>query len=309
MKSYVVKSCVGLAFAIAILPQFANGYGYGNGKIHGYASTENKNYNGSGNYGYANGYYDNGDGSRDGYGYINGQGSYVKQYDYGSGSAGPYATTATPVPLPERPMPPYQGAGFYVGLEGGYGYTHWADSFNDLIAIAPDATTTDEGLTARLLLGYDFNRYFGLESGVIMLPEASIDGDTPTGVNVSGNITNFAVDLFAKFMLPLNNIFGLYAKLGGNYFVSNGSDSVVFPGETVTDQSAIHHIGPAFGLGAYFHIVPNLTGDIGWLHYTGNSSIFNNSNDNNDQDFQPNPDAFLIGLTYKFSPKYFVSYN
>lgn len=306
MKSYLVKSCVGLALAAVMLPQYANG----NGKIHGYASTEDNN---TANTVYTNNSYnDLGnsylDYARDGYGYINGKGSYVKQYDYGSGNAPPYSTTATPVPLPERPKV-YTGSGFYVGLEGGYGYTHWADSFDDLIAIAPNATTTDEGLTARLLLGYDFNRYFGLESGVIMLPEASIDGDTPTNVSVSGNITNYAVDLFAKFMLPFNNIFGLYAKLGANYFVSNGSDSVVFPGVTVTDQSSIHHFGPAFGAGAYFHIVPNLTGNIGWLHYTGNSSIFNNSNDDNDQDFQPNPDAFMIGLTYKFSPKYFVSYN
>lgn len=207
------------------------------------------------------------------------------------------------------------GAGFVIGIQGGYGDTHWDNVFpsqgntftttlggNTLVATSSNSVD-DDGFAGRVYAGYDFNHYFGLEAGYIYLPQAKTNGSTVVTANgvvvasssFSTTIDNYAVDLLAKLMVPVVNGFGLYAKAGGAYFHSSGDFSTPeFGGSDSTS-----HIGPAFGVGASYEIIPNLALDLSWMRYSGDGEVIT-SNGGVNSDYQPNPDVVLLGLSYKF---------
>lgn len=208
---------------------------------------------------------------------------------------------------PVAPPPSPTGAGFVIGLQGGYADTHWdnvlnvfnnTDIFDTFGFQATSVDIDDQGFAARGFLGYDFNRYFGLEAGYTYLPKAKVNVGFLNGASASNSVKNYTVDLLAKLMIPVVDGFGLYAKAGAAYFKSSWSNPVVDDtGTTVVDD--VSHVGPAFGVGATYEIVPNLNADLSWMRYSGDDEIFNNSGNVN-TGYQPNPDVFLLGLSYKF---------
>ena len=56
-------------------------------------------------------------------------------------------------------------AGWIVGGQLGWANTHQAD-----VPVLGSVPGSDTGLAARAYVGYDFNRYFGAESGYTFLP-------------------------------------------------------------------------------------------------------------------------------------------
>lgn len=175
------------------------------------------------------------------------------------------------------------GAGFLVGVQGGYADTHW----DNIGSYGVD--TKDTGFAARGFLGYDFNRYFGLETGYTHLPKTNLEFQ---GHDIS-DIKSYAIDLLAKLSLPVSNVFSVYAKAGGSYLHSKNEISG-FSGS---------HIGPAFGVGAAYEVVPNLAIDLSWMRFSGNSKAGAFNQDGNfvsSDSYQPNPDVVLLGVSYKF---------
>jgi len=128
-------------------------------------------------------------------------------------------------------------AGFVIGAQGGYANTNW-DNVN------PPAK--DTGFAARVFAGYDMNQFLGLETGYTFLPKTTGEGYS---------IRNYAVDLLAKLSVPVSNVFNIYAKAGAAYF--NSRISVDSWG---TQNNS--HIGPAFGVGAAYEVIPNLAIDL-----------------------------------------------
>ena len=162
-------------------------------------------------------------------------------------------------------------AGFIVGLQGGYANTNWDN-------LEPAAK--DTGFAARVFAGYDMNQFLGLETGYTFLPRTT--GTAPLLGNYS--VRNYAVDLLAKLSVPVSNVFNIYAKAGAAYFNSRVSiDSV-----GTQNQS---HIGPAFGVGAAYEVIPNLAIDLSWMRFSGDNALTHN--------YQPNPDMVLLGVSYK----------
>jgi opacity protein-like surface antigen len=187
-------------------------------------------------------------------------------------------------PVPVATASPYadssfNAAGFVIGLEGGYADTHW-----DNLAVT-HLSISDSGFAGRAFLGYDFNQYFGVESGFIFLPDAKFSVDN---IDADAKIRNYAIDLLAKVSVPVTSGFKLYAKAGAGYFNSKLSSSL--PGEEGQTNS---HVGPAFGVGAGYEVVPNLTINLSWMRYSGHGKVFSDN-------YQPNPDVVLLGLSYKF---------
>jgi opacity protein-like surface antigen len=186
-------------------------------------------------------------------------------------------------PVPVATQSPYASsadAGFVVGLEGGYADTHWNnfDAVINLLEPKINLKTKSNGFAGRAFLGYDFNQYFAAETGYVYLPKTTSDQAD------GSEIKNYAFDLLGKISVPVTTGLKLYAKAGLGYFSSTFTG--LGPDETN------RHVGPAFGVGAGYEVVPNLTVNLSWMRYSGNGKIQDN--------YQPNPDVVLLGLSYKF---------
>ena len=175
-------------------------------------------------------------------------------------------------------------AGFIVGIQGGYAETHWSDAplfsiLNSSISDDSIFNIKDKGFTTRGFIGYDFNQYFGLETGYTYLPSTKVNF-----FDQSYKIKNYGIDVLGKLSVPVTNVFKVYAKAGGVYLHSKTDIADL-------DNTSTSHIGPAFGVGAAYEIIPNLSIDASWMRFSGNTDINN---------YQPSPDVFLLGASYKF---------
>lgn len=190
-----------------------------------------------------------------------------------------YSYTQAPIPV-ATPAPYYPiDAGFIIGIGGGYADTHWDNiqNWNNI-----PSSISGAGFTAQAFLGYDFNRFFGLEAGYVYLPKATD--------NFGLQATNYVVDLLAKLSVPVCGGFSIHAKAGGGYLHS--SVDTDFGGILGSDNSR-SHIGPAFGVGASYEFIPNLAIGVDWMRYSGEGKIANSN-------YQPSPDAVFLNLSYKF---------
>lgn len=171
--------------------------------------------------------------------------------------------------------------GPYIGIEGGYGMTHyknWSENYS---------VGKDNGIVGRAFLGYDINKYFAAEFGYSYF----FNKAKKESKSNSNNYTEYktqAFDLFGKGKLPVTDEFGLYAKLGVGYLMTNAKDN-----GTWTGTKSPKNFNVAYGAGADYYITSNVIANVEWLRYNGNS-IMNSDN------YQPNTDAFMIGLRYRF---------
>ncbi len=183
-----------------------------------------------------------------------------------------------------------ENAGFVVGIQGGYADLHWDDRFSN-----PANNTSgvkDTGFAARGFVGFDFNKYLGVETGYTYLPNTTFNGIP----SENAEIKSYAIDLLAKLSVPVTNVFSVYAKAGGSYLSSKVDASI--PG-VFTGSETNTHIGPAFGVGAAYEVVPNLAIDLSWMRFSGDSRI-----NHTPATYQSSPDVVLLGLSYKFPVHY-----
>ena len=196
--------------------------------------------------------------------------------------------------LPEEmPMAPAavssSDTGFYLGLSGGYGMTNWKNFEGiKILGVQQISISRDNGAVGRAFLGYDLSRYFAIEFGYSYFfnkPKIAFDN----GAGAFGNAAAFvkstqAFDLMGKIKAPVVDNFDLYAKLGGNYLISNGNG-----------YSGVKSFNVAFGAGADYYITPNIIANVEWLRFNGKAKLSEDGNT-----YQPNTDAFMVGLRYKF---------
>lgn len=188
-----------------------------------------------------------------------------------------YSYTEAPVPLATPSPYADTDAGVVIGIGGGYANTHW-----DNINIPGITSIKDTGFAGQVFLGYDFNKFFGLQAGYVYLPKAT--------ANFGGSAKNYVVDLLAKLSLPVTGGFSIYALAGGSYFNSSTDSS---PFSAFYGDTSRSHVGPAFGVGASYEFIPNLAIGVDWMRYSGQGKI-------NDSSYQPSPDAVFLNLSYKF---------
>lgn len=129
--------------------------------------------------------------------------------------------------------------GVYFGAGAGYSYAqyHNLSSMSTVKAGSP---------AGRAFLGYNFNRYVGLEAGYNYLGTSTITTKIPNYGTFKDKITMQSADLVAKGYLPINDSgFNLYALGGGA--VVHGTE----PG-----AKAVTKVDPKAGLGVSYDI-PN----------------------------------------------------
>ncbi|SRR5579883_96101 len=189
--------------------------------------------------------------------------------------------------------------GAYVGGILGYGNVHEGNtSSTDVTEIEPGLTGTsnfssnDRGIAGQIFGGYQFTQNFAAELGVTKFSNATqkVTGSV-AGValpTIKGTVKTSAVDLVAKGMLPLQNGFGLYGKLGVAYLMASADVKAEGLGSASASQ---HNLYPTFGVGASYDINQNLVADVSWnrIQKVGSS----NSN-------LPSTDLFGAGLSYHF---------
>ncbi|HVV68138.1 MAG TPA: outer membrane beta-barrel protein [Gammaproteobacteria bacterium] len=201
-------------------------------------------------------------------------GALAGQYD--SSNSGYYSPAPIPVAVPSPYE--YKDSGFIIGLQAGYADTHW-DNIDNLVP-----NLDGDGFAARGYLGYAFNKYFAVESGYTYLPKATGDD----GVS----ITNYAIDLLGKISWAVTPGLSIYAKAGGSYLHSNIDTNI-----KNAPNGSNGHIGPAYGVGASYEIIPNLAIGLDWERFSGNGKV-------GDSSYQPQQDAVFLGLSYKFPTNY-----
>lgn len=198
---------------------------------------------------------------------------------------------------PELPPAPVY-SGFVVGVEGGFVNTNWDNIDQNAFRTSDIVVNRDYGAGVRPWLGYDFNRYFGLEFGWTYLNEAKFDRWNSVGfTNIPlTNIDNWAWDLSVRLTAPILGDAGLFARTGISYLVSDHSikwrQNLLQP---ITTAPVFHE--PAFcdvtfGFGAYYDFTPHFRAEVSWTRFGGNTQTTDN--------YQPSPDFYSVGLSYRF---------
>jgi len=185
------------------------------------------------------------------------------------------AALAGGLPEDAAPMPTASSSdtGFYVGAEGGYGITNWKNL--DISHVV----NRDNGFVGRAFLGYDLNRYWAVEGGYTYFFNKA---EVTTGA-VTSKAKTQNIDVVLKGKLPIVDNFDAYAKVGGNYLMTNRD----------AGQDNIKHFNLTYGAGFDYAITSNVIANIEWLRFNGKAKV-------GDAKYQPNTDAFMVGLRYKF---------
>lgn len=180
----------------------------------------------------------------------------------------------------------------YIGLSGGQSITQ-ADggdisSALSSAGLAPTGSTLDDTDTGwKLYLGYQFNPNFAVEGGYVDLGKFNFSSTTAGG-SLSGELkTKNGAFIDAVGIIPLQNNFSIFGKLGLYSIKSelNGSG----PGGSV---SASHTTGDiTYGIGAGYDFTRNLAARLEWER-------FNKVGDN--PTAEADLDLVSIGILYKF---------
>jgi OOP family OmpA-OmpF porin len=164
--------------------------------------------------------------------------------------------------------------GLYLGGSvGGTKYRHACDGL-------PGGVSCDEtDVGWRGFVGYQFNHWIGLEFGYADLGKA--EASTP---GVVASVKARSADLVAVASFPINELFGVYGKLGG----ARTRVTATAPGFSAKDTSTNF----TFGAGARLNFARNWGARLEWQRYhdvgdettTGKGKI----------------DYFSLGLLYGF---------
>lgn len=207
--------------------------------------------------------------------------------------------------------------GFYISAQGGYNLAGYNDSSHNDDYSGPGTvgTTTakytyDSSHTRaeaiRIALGYDFNRYIGLELGGSRYATSTLNTtivSKTTDVTLQSSEMNLkpsVLDLLFKGTLPIGKTF-LYAK-GGLAAVYAQYDIDIKTAQTATGSyyekgsTREHSIfyRPEAVLGAGFNINDNFALDLSYSRIFGTGSI------EDTYDYLPNLDYMAIGITFRF---------
>lgn len=194
------------------------------------------------------------------------------------------------------PMSADSGAGFFVGLQGGYGLTHWDNIENHNTFNANVNVSRESGFVGRVFGGYMFNKYLGAEAGWAYLP-SRIKVRAASNTSSETTVHNWAADISGVFVVPIQDQFGVFTKVGLNYFNSNSAPDMENSTSTNLQEDDLGSWNVVYGAGVFYDVMPQIRVTAAWKRYTGHGDV-------NDK-YQPNPDVFLLGLQYRFASNFF----
>jgi opacity protein-like surface antigen len=176
--------------------------------------------------------------------------------------------------------------GPYIGVGAGFGKLNWKiiEGFNGV------KVDHDDGNGAgRIVFGYDITRYFALEMGYTCFLF-----NNPTWRVLSNNAvidqikTTYAIDFSSRLTVPINKLYDVYCRIGASFLVTD-----TLRGDSISRKRG----NIVYGTGIDYYINRSFTLNVEWMRFGGKAS-FGNPIDKK-SDYQPDADAFLIGLRYK----------
>lgn len=188
--------------------------------------------------------------------------------------------------------------GAYIGGQLGWGTVHQDGiNFNEFTK----HSAKNSGLAGRLFTGYQFNQNFAAELGYTRFQNGTASGvetENFGGINYAesaeATLKAHAVDLVAKGILPLENGFSLYGKVGAAYLYESIEVSDTFSianyNYSYSGTASAHKILPTFGAGVTYDINQNVSTDLSWTRI----QKVGNANDLKSTDF------VAVGLAYHF---------
>lgn len=163
--------------------------------------------------------------------------------------------------------------GFYIG--GSFGKSKVSDfSSSDLntelasLGVTATSTTEDGDSGLKVFAGYRIMKYLAVEGAYANLGEVSARVITTAPVAGTANIEleNTAITLSALGILPLNDKFSLFGRLGLNVWnVDVSASGTGSGGATYSDSD--DGTGVVYGLGAAYNLTPNLNLRVEWERY------------------------------------------
>ncbi len=148
-------------------------------------------------------------------------------------------------------------AGWYIGLNAGQSRAKIDDGrIADDLLINGLATTSidndDRHFAFKTFGGYEFNRYFSLESGYFDLGRFGFTAGTLPAGSLRGDIKIRGANFDAVGSVPIGDQFSLFARAGVNY--ANSKDSFVGTGAVIVTNPAPRKwaANHKFGVGAQY---------------------------------------------------------
>ncbi len=163
-----------------------------------------------------------------------------------------------------------EDAGAYAGLNLGIG----KPDIN-----TPNGEDQQSSAVGGIVLGYKFNPYLAVEG--------QYTGIGKVTDNVSGSAKGDAASLAVLGILPLNESFNLYGKLGVAATKTTVSSSL-------SPMSDATRTGLTYGLGAEYNVNHNVGVRLGWDHY--NAAV----DDVGNHEKNVNADVATVGVVYHF---------
>lgn len=171
--------------------------------------------------------------------------------------------------------------GLYLGFQVGYSTVNYSTHIFTHGVTA--SSVNDSGQAVHVFLGYNFNRYFATELGIIYFKKPifkNVTGATHTRIKIKNNI----VYLVGKLNIPVCERFHIYAKLGVGYVVRNGIKS---NNQWVLKEGQL--VRPVYGVGASYQVARRWIISAGWMQAAGDSG-----------EQLPASNFYGLGVAYRF---------
>jgi hypothetical protein len=149
--------------------------------------------------------------------------------------------------------------GFNIGLDLGYAKANYSREWTAEHLVSSTGTTVtsvrqviNTGFAGRAFLGYNFNKYFGMEAGYTYLPTVEMQDVTAGSTN--GGTKTFLpkyADVVFRGMIPINK-FDLFAR-AGIAWAYRSETSIVLDSTTYTMDSDQKFV-PVVGVGIDYNI-------------------------------------------------------
>jgi OOP family OmpA-OmpF porin len=168
--------------------------------------------------------------------------------------------------------------GFYGVGEVTYSSASLDSSYFDNALATSGATglsSSDSGGSYqwRLQGGYRFNPYLALEVGYIDFGKADYQA-AYSGGSAQGSLKAGGVDMAALLLLPLNDSFSVFGKLGVVDATVKANLQAGAPAASATGDTSVNSVRPLLGLGATYKLTDNvdLRADYDYVSALGSSS-------------------------------------
>lgn len=181
--------------------------------------------------------------------------------------------------------------GGYVGL--GLGASRIQSEDQDLVpASGVRNSNTLGGLGGRVFVGYNFNRYVGLEAGIAHYAPSKYNASEINGPgSASLKYSMNAIDLVGKAYLPIaESGFNAYV-LGGAARVNSKQQINISNGvDSFSDSQTTRQIRPIYGLGVSYDASNNVTTNLEFTQIKGKGS----------DSSIPNANMLSLNVAYNF---------